>query len=252
MTKGVQIGYAGETPRYAYLSGDLTPAYRDAGTAERVVRSMLAVFDTGCADVPLCFFVCDDLTAKKETYQKTFLLHTECEPKIEGKTVTVVNGNGKLILQNLFGGDRIEGLGGDGRNYLIHGRQVDTVVPGLTDGYWGRVELSPAPGNKNDRMLNVLFVTDAEKSPALPARPITGEGVTGGAIGKIAALFAASDADSLSFTLPGKGDFDCYVAGVAPGEWTVDADGKTQTVSASEAGGLLVFPAPAGIVTLTR
>ncbi len=259
---GHEEGYAdgGKTqPVYAYIAGNLTPAY-DSSTVSEVTRRMLTVFDTGHPDVPMYFFVFDNITAKKATFKKTFLLHTVTEPTIDGKTVTEVNGNGKLVLQNVIGNNvTITKIGGADKNYWINNNgqdkydQLDNSYK-RDDGYWGRVEISPATGNATDQLLNVMFVCDADKSPNLTASAITSDDVKGALIGKVAAVFvmnATRRSAAFSFTTTGSGEYTYYVSGVAAGNWSITAGGHKQTVTATEEGGLLVFTASAGTVTLT-
>ncbi|MBR4335738.1 MAG: hypothetical protein IKP74_04715, partial [Clostridia bacterium] len=223
-------------------------------------RRMLAVFDTKNPNVPMFFFVFDNITAKNANYKKTFLLHTVTEPTVDGKTVTEVVGNGKLVLQNVIGNNvTITKRGGAGQNYLVNKGGVNNYVQldnqyNRDDGYWGRVEISPATGNATDQLLNVMFVCDADKSPSLKATAIDTDDVKGAVIGKVAAVFvtnATRRSTTLTFTASGSGEYIYYVSGVKAGEWTVGAGGHTQTVTATEEGGLLVFTAPAGTVTLT-
>ncbi|MBP5610697.1 MAG: heparinase II/III family protein [Clostridia bacterium] len=258
---GMQVGYAdaAETkPTYAYIAGDITPAYH-AATVSLVSRRMLTVFDTQNADAPLFFFVFDRVTATDPSFKKTFLLHVPTEPVLDGKTVTVASGAGKLVLQNLFGGDEIKAVGGEGKNYLVNGAQLAPCKNG-DDGFWGRVELSPAPGSATDDLLNVFFATDADKTPSLPATPFATDEVKGAVIGDVAAVFVTAPArreTAFTFTLPGSDPLTCYVSGVKAGAWTVTASGsapapgKTLTATATEDGGLLTFTALAGTVTLT-
>ena len=56
---------------------------------------------------------------------------------------------------------------------------------------------------------------------------------------------------AFSFSVTRSGDVTYYVSGVKAGDWTISVGGKTETVTATEDGGLLVFTAPAGSVTLT-
>ena len=259
---GVSSGYADAAktqPTYAYLAGNLTAAY-NSSTVSEVERRMLAVYDTGNADVPLYFFVYDNITAKNASYKKTFLLHVAKEPTVSGKTVTAVNGGGKLVLQNVIGNNvTITKRGGAGQNYLVNKGGVNNYVQldnklNRDDGYWGRVEISPATGNATDQLLNVMFVCDADKSPSLKATAIDTDDVKGAVIGKVAAVFvtgATRRSTTLTFTAGGSGEYTYYVSGVKAGEWTVGAGGHTQTVTATEEGGLLVFTAPAGTITLT-
>ena len=176
------------------------------------------------------------------------------EPTISGKTVTVTAGQGKLVLQNVLGGDSITKLGGSGNNYKVNGTQITPNRYEL-DGYWGRVEISPNTGSATSLLLNVMYVCDTSTDPNLTAQAISGSDVKGAVIGNVAAVFIASPTRrtaSFSFTAPGTGDLTYYVSGVAAGDWNVRAGGTTRTVTATEDGGLLVFTAPAGgNVTIT-
>ncbi|MBR5044758.1 MAG: heparinase II/III family protein, partial [Clostridia bacterium] len=251
---GMQYGYAdrAETkPTYAYIAGEITPAYHEA-TVSLVTRRMLTVFDTKTPDVPLFFFVFDRITATDPSFKKTFLLHVPTEPVLDGNVVTVVSGEGKLVLQNLSGGDAITVIGGEGANYVVNGQQL-APCKNCNDGFFGRVELSPAPGNATDDLLNVLFVTDADCAPSLPATAVETASVRGAVIGRVAAIFVSDPARrdiAFDFVAPGDGTLDYYVSGVAAGDWTVTSDEKTQIATATDVGGLLVFTAPAGRIAL--
>ena len=254
---GVCYGYADALqtkPTYAYLAGDITPAY-DESTVSEVTRRFLSVFDTGNPDVPLFFFVFDRITAIDPFFKKTFLLHTKTEPTVEGHTVTEISGEGKLVLQSVFGCDLIEKIGGTGKNYVVNGEQL-APCKGGDDGFWGRVEISPTPGRATDDLLNVLFVTDAGKTPAWKAAPIETDVAAGAVIGDVAALFvrnADRRAEPFSVSLAGEGEYTVYLAGVAAGNWSVTLDGvAVASATAAEDGGLLVFRAPAGDLSLSR
>ena len=250
---GMQNGYADKQktkPLYAYLAGDLTPSYDNVAGVTEVARRMLAVFDTKNGEIPLFFFVFDNVTADPSA-KTTFLLHTKTEPTVENGTVTEISGDGKLVLQTVFGGDTITKIGGKKNNYVVDG--VHVTDENSDDGFWGRVEISAASGNATDHLLNVTYVTDADKLPnALPATAIETDAVRGALIGGVAAVFvAANTRRSEPFAFPLTGSASCYVSGVKAGDWTVFAGGQTQTVTATEDGGLLTFTAPAGTVTLS-
>ncbi len=260
---GYQYAYADEAetqPLYAYIAGNITPAYYDgtgrtsSDTVNEVTRRMLTVYDTKNADVPMFFFVFDNINAKSASHKKTFLLHVPSNPTISGKTVTVTSGGGKLVLQSVFGGDNITKVGGSGNNYNVNGQQLVPTNNG-NDGFWGRVEISPNTGKTTDQLLNVMYVCDASKTPSgVTATGIEASGVKGAVIGKTAAVFVTSAtrrSTALTFTATGSGSLTYYVSGVKAGNWTVSVGGNTQTVKATADGGLLVFTAPAGAVTLT-
>ena len=261
---GHEEGYADAAktkPTYAYLAGDLTPAY-NSSTVSEVGRRMLAVYDTGNPDVPMFFFVFDTITAQNASFKKTFLLHTATEPTINGKTVTEVNGGGKLVLQNVIGNNvTISKVGGAGKNYWVNKNGADNYVQlnnsaDRDDEYWGRVEISPATGNKTDVLLNVMYVCDSSKNPNLTAQAITTDDVCGAVIGNTAAIFVTSSTrreTGFSFTAPGSGNVNYYVSGVKNGSWTVTVDGQSRKLTALKDGGFLTFTAPAGcVVTLTK
>ena len=254
---GVQYAYADSDktrPLYAYIAGDISASY-DNTRASKVLRRMLAIYDTKNDDVPLFFVVFDNITAQQTTYEKVFLLHTKTEPTISGKIVTEVNGEGKLVLQSVFGGDTIVKIGGEGNNYNVNGTQIEPKADSASqdDGFWGRVEIS-ASGAKTQQMLNVMYVCDADKSLLLKATAIETDVAKGAVIGKVATVFVCDStrlSTAFSFTATGSGDLTYYVSGVQAGNWTVNVGGVTQTVNATADGGLLVFTAPAGSVTLT-
>ena len=271
-TTGYAYGYldsAQTIPKYAYLAGDIADAYKvtkyyilTSACLERYDRRMLAVYDTENSAVPLYFFVYDNVTAKDDykSYQKVFLLHTVTEPSISGKTATVTNGSGKLVLQNVVGNCTLSKVGGSTPNNWKVGGTTYSLISSKsdkTDGYWGRLEVATPSGNKNDIMLNVMYVCDAGSSPSgQSATAITDSSkATGSVIGKVAAVFydsADRATSSFSFKTNGSGNLNYYVSGVKAGKWTVKVGSTTiGTFTATEAGGLLVFSAPVGTVTLT-
>ncbi len=255
---GMRYAYADDDetePLYAYIAGDIAAAY-DGSVASEVTRRMLTVYDTDNADVPMFFFVFDNITAKSGSYQKKFLLHVPTEPTVDAvnKTVTVVNGHGKMVLQNVIGNNvSLVPLGGTNRNYVLNTTEDQLNSPhNKNDGFWGRVEIRPATGNATDQLLNVIYVCDNDKNPGLVASAITNDVVRGAAIGNSVAVFvtnATRRSTTFSFTSTGTGNKTYYVSGVEAGDWTVLVNGNTVT-SAEAEGGLLVFTAPVGNVTL--
>ena len=130
-----------------------------------------------------------------------------------------------------------------------------TLYTAADDGFWGRVEVTTAAA-KTNQLLNVMYVCDSNKNPAgQTAVEISASGIKGARIGKVAAIFVTSATrrtEAFSFTTDGAGDLTYYVSGVKAGKWVVrDANGNTQRITATDDGGLLVFTASAGQITLT-
>ena len=258
-------------PKYAYIAGDITPAYHAVSTtyARSVQRRMLSVFNTQNTDVPMYFFVYDRVEIGSSNYQVAFLLHTVNEPTIEGNTVTAISGGnatngkpksgGKLVLQSVIGDCTIEKIGGENMNYVVNGSQVATG-DGEDDGFWGRVEIKTKKNTgTNQTLLNVMYVTDANKTLTLPATSFSTDKVDGAAIGNTVAVFlknTTSNTDTITFTAPDT-DFGTkvfyYVSGMADGKWTITCGTQTINVTVDEDdGGLLVFNTYAGKeVTIT-
>ena len=273
-TTGYAYGYtdtAQTKPKYAYIAGDIADAYyktkinnlfgwitRSVGSSSelsRCDRRMLAVYDTGNAKAPMYFFVYDNITSKSD-YQKVFLLHTVKEPSISGSKVTVTNDSGRLVLQNVAGNCSITKVGGakpanwtvGSKTYALTGSRS-----GGDDGYWGRAEIT-TPSGKSNVMLNAMYVCDAGNDPSLSAKTITSTKATGAVLGNVVAVFADSaspETSSFSFTASGSGTLSYYVSGVKAGTWKITVGSTTKTATATSDGGLLVFTAPAGTVTLT-
>ncbi len=255
-------------PRFAYISGDNTTAYDDV-TVDFVRRSMLTVFSDD-KEAPMTLFVADRIDARDESFKKTFLLQvpTVYAPEINESTkqITVNNGKGKLLLTNILGCNKIEGIGGSDesvedeafrrRNYVVNGEQLHfyTTNPGVTpaDGdTWGRVELS-AVGEKSTVMTNVLQVADIDKAIVDPVRvqAKSGDGrvlLEGAAINGAVAFFACGKellSESFSFMLDAPATV--YVCGLACGDWSVYADGeRLACITVNTDSGIAVFNAPA-------
>ncbi|MBR5242358.1 MAG: heparinase II/III family protein [Clostridia bacterium] len=264
---GVSYKYdaSGKNPRYAYIAGDISPAYKSSANVTKADRRMLSVFNTGNADAPMYFFVYDRVTTSSNR-QVAFLLHTAAEPTISGNTVTVDAGGyyissktppqGKLVLQSVIGGT-IGKIGGTNNNYVVNGSQV---ASSKSDEYWGRVEIKTASA-KDHTMLNVMYVTDKGKTLSLPATGFSvGSVADGAAIGNTVAVFikdSTNYSSNLTFTAPDTGagtKVNYYVSGMADGDWTITCGSQTIYVHLdADDGGLLVFNTYAGKeVTITR
>lgn len=195
-TTGASYGYNPDgTPRYAYLAGDLTDAY-DADTVDYMGRRMFTLF-TGDKDFPVLFFTFDQLLSDDEAFTKHWLLHTLKEPSIDqdSLTATVINGDGKMYLESLYGADAIVKIGGEGKAWWINGYFKDPNDKGSwnpktqdfddptdkgswvegkennddpayngTANYeniWGRIELR-TEGERYSKFFTVMAVTDTE------------------------------------------------------------------------------------------
>lgn len=265
---GVAYGYSqdGTSVEYAYIAGEISGAY-DSATVKYMERNMLTVY-TGDPDFPMFFFVYDDITSTSEDHIKKFLLHTTKEPSLsdedgDGKneTVTMVNGDGKMVLTSLLGADSMTAIGGKGHAFEINGFNLTDQNKATGEWYendyyernWGRVEIC-ATGSLESEFLNVIYVTDATQSEKLTPRLIENEQVAGAFVNNVAAIFTkgTSNATSeISFTTEGEGLVTYHVAGLKRGTWKVYADGEyLGTTYATKSASMVRFKASAGEITL--
>lgn len=263
---GHEFGPDPVRPEYSYIKGDITKAYGEK--AEEVLRSMLFM-PLEDPEHRAAFFVMDKITSSDPSFKKTFLLHTKFEPQIDGSITTViydeVQYNGKMIVETLLPKDAvIEKVGGEGKEFWINGKNYPSEIEkfdknspkfNTLEYSWGRLEISPPADDKTDYFLNVMTVKDADSPAAdLKSTLIEGDSFVGAVVSNKAAIFA-KDANriegSISFTVPGSGDFDVLVAGIKEGTWTVTSAAGEQEAIATADGGVIYFTAPAGDVTIT-
>ncbi len=272
---GVRYGFMDanpEEPDYAYIAGDLTPAYSKTGKVSSYERRMLTVYDTADHEnEKLYFFVYDNITTNSASTQKKFLLHVPNDPDVSGNRVTVTNDQGgRLVLQNVFGGDSITKDGGvvyhpnptpgepdvydpfASRNYLVNGSQIANANT-HDDGFWGRVEIKTNTSSANSELLNAMYVCDATDDPELTAQSISSSNVKGTVLGNTAAVFVKTSTPlSYSFSVPGSGTKWFYVSGVADGNWKIKRNGTTVYESKPAQGGLLIFDAQTGTIEIIK
>ena len=266
---GVQYGFkddAGKVSDYAYIAGDITSSY-DSDTVAFMSRSMLTVYNDPDSECPMYFFVFDSVESTSASFEKTFLLHIRGynEPTVEGNVITTTNGGGKLVVHSLSYGATIRKVGGvvfdengkynpeASKNFLINGHQIIALNRG-SDGNWGRVEVVKS-GEKKSTFMHAMYVTDADSNASPDVRRIEAEGIEGAVIGDVAAVFrdsAERTSDEVKFKADGDGELRYFVAGLAEGEWALKINGNNRgTVIAGE-GGMAVFTASAGRITLTK
>ena len=199
-TIGAAYGFNNDgSSKYAYLAGNLTQAYDD-DTVEYIGRKMFTLF-TGDEDFPVLFFTFDQITSDDASFTKHWLLHTLKEPTIDqdNLTATVINGEGKMYLESLYGADSIVKIGGEGKAWWINGYFTDPNNKGSwnaktqdfddpenkgswvegkanndenayngTMNYekiWGRIELR-TEGSEYSKFFTVMAITDTENETA--------------------------------------------------------------------------------------
>lgn len=168
----------GNQPDYTYLKGDMTrayvvPQYISTTYPAKVdtVRRSFVFLNNKSGIVPGTLIVLDKVVSTNPSFRKSWLLHTQNEPIIDGNTITSESRqdgrNGRMITTTLLpepNNTLYTKIGGAGKEYFVDGRNWGTVNQ-QDAGEW-RVELSPRTEALSDNFLNVIQVTDAEPAPA--------------------------------------------------------------------------------------
>ena len=277
-------------PSYVYFANDITNAY-DEVTVDYVERSFMTLY-TGDAETPMVMFVYDNITSDSPDYKKTFLLQCATEPTVdkENGVVTVDNGDGKLVLTSLLGGDEFKaygrtsvngevgpGIDGDGSERFWLSGQNKNVAPGGASSIgdkandlsvlWGHVEISANTGNYSNSLVNVLYVADSGTTVTATPTLVQGEYLTGATFKNSTSVFLTDpmhSSDPLSFTVaPQEGvkEMTYYIGGLSEGHWKVyindqriyagqDAEGKDLDFEVTADGKLLTFKGEVGTVRI--
>ena len=245
-----------ETDAHVVLSGDIAPAYTDK--VSEAIRTMVFV-PRRDKDIPGVFVVYDRVASKKAEFEKTFRLHTQEEPEINGKTTILKNTKGKnhgaLVCRTLLPANaEISKTGGAGHEFDIGSvSYTSRVMPGdsnVTEAGWGRVDVKPGKQSRADTFLNAMYITDAGNTSEIHnAELIGGEGVVGARLLDEAVVFAESrEMTLLEFVIPGGGEVGVVLTGVGAGKWSVGGE----TITVSEEGATLSFRHDSGRVTVSK
>ena len=261
-----------QNPSYVYFANDITNAY-DVETVDYVERSTMTLY-TGDAETPMVMFIFDNITSDKASYQKTFLLQCVEEPTINGNTVTVDNGEGKLVLTSLLGADNIYAYGRTSKNgvvgggngeerFYLSGPGVNLLPQGATsigdrnsdlDIVWGHVEIQPEATQTTNHLMNVLYVSDSGTTVSATPTLVEGDGLTGATFKNQTVVFVndvTRSSEALTFETTGDGTMTYYVGGITEGKWKVSINGEELgSFDATADGKMLTFNGEVGTVTL--
>jgi len=134
-------------PSYLYVAGDCTRAYSPKKLS-LWVRQVVFLR-------PATIVVFDRVVATRAEYEKTWLLHCQEPPSVNGSTTVIANGKGKLVVETLLPeGARIEGVEG----YTYRGQTFEPPKNAQSDvaPRW-RIEVTPSKASAEDLFLHVLF-----------------------------------------------------------------------------------------------
>lgn len=262
---GKDMGRDLNKPDFTYLSGDLAGHY--GYRAEEFTRSFMYYnfFDNV---YPGALIVFDRVTSSDPNFKKTWLLHSQHEPVVEGTRTTVryddSGYNGRMIndtLLPLSDNAEITKIGGPGKEFLV-GDWNYMAIPSnkLRDesGKW-RIELSPKQAAKTDYFLNVIQVGDSTADPEpLDAKLLETDKFYGVKIKDRVAFFSKTKTKhtgKFNISIDGAKDEKVKIAicDLSDGLWNVEKDGKVVASEYVTADGtVLYFDGECGEYTITK
>ena len=256
---GYDYGADPYQPSFSYLKGDLTKAYD--GNAKNYTRTFLFLnfFDEIYPGALVVF----DKVVSNSNYKKTWLLHSEEEPEINGTRTTICRTedgfSGRLVNETLLPSASnavLSKIGGEGKEYMVNGINYPFEASYKCTGKW-RVELTPKSASETDYFLNVLQCSDNNLDPVpLESQLMETEKYAGVQIKDRVAWFSKSETrsgcDITVKTVDGsQGNFIFMIDGLYPGVWNVmKGDTVISSCQVSENSGVLSFEAEAGEYTL--
>lgn len=234
--KGWDFGPDMRKPAYSYLKGDIAAAYGDKVKDYTRSFMFLNLFDE---TYPAAMIVLDNITSKDASFKKSWLLHTQEEPQVDGSITkaakTDMNNNGRLINETIYPKNAvIEKIGGSGKEWYYGGWNYGAGLKSVVQeaGAW-RVEISPRKASKQDYFLNVIQLSENnDEIKPLETELIRDDNKYFGIKIKDRAVFMKKDneleIDNLSFSAKGDGDLMYVIDGLREGRWTVtDSNGNS-------------------------
>lgn len=159
-----QIGsdtVAFESRRYAYAACDMTDTYHPE-KCDLALRQFVYL-------PPDYFVVFDRIRASEPNYEKTWLLHTAAEPRVDGSKFVTDHEDGRLLGQTMFPTDAsLTTIGGAGTQFIAGernwplGENFERPETNPLYGQW-RIEVRPNDAACQDQFLHVLRATDQSR-----------------------------------------------------------------------------------------
>ena len=146
MARGHIAAYLNQ-PEFLYVAGDCTRAYSPS-KARQVLRQIVFIR-------PHLFVIFDSVISTNSRLEKTWLLHCQNEPVMDGCSAKIVNGRGQLHVQTLLPESprigKVQGYTYRGHTFepTAH-RDAPELVP-----QW-RLEVQPSAPQEQDFFLHVL------------------------------------------------------------------------------------------------
>jgi hypothetical protein len=172
--RGDLVAYQ-NSPQYMYVAGDCTAAYVPTKLTQWI-RQIVFVR-------PHTVIVFDRVVSARPEYEKTWVLHCQNEPQVEGRRIAIANGEGRLVVERLLPEAArvrtIEGYTYRGQTFEPEPSSQSEVAP-----RW-RIEEVPAEAQREDLFLHVLWTDEPQ-----PAQLVRSGSQIGVRVGEAEVMFA--------------------------------------------------------------
>jgi heparin/heparan-sulfate lyase len=233
------LGPDPKTPDYSYIVGDITDAY-SPHKVDLVARAMVT-FNTRNPTYPCILVVFDRIISTEPSFKKSWLIHSIQEPKVEGRTITIIRDGeasrggrygGKLIVESLLP-EKVEiiKVGGNGKEFWIESAGTNYTPTKIRrdaePGSW-RVEVSPASKAKADLFLHVLTVMDISAPDGPNVKKMETETMVGARVLNYVVFFARGNRllREVRFTIEGEENVKTLICDLEPGMWDLSRNGE--------------------------
>ncbi len=148
---------------YTYIAGDATSCYNPEKCA-LALRQYVFI-------MPNHFVICDWVKSTKAEYKKSWLLHTQNEPLVEGGMFRADHEGGRLFCSTVYPRHAtLTKIGGPGKEFWANGKNWD-LAPAVSEminskydggllGNW-RMEVSPGTPRNEDVFIHLIQVGDS-------------------------------------------------------------------------------------------
>lgn len=257
----------GTDPDYTYFKGDITEAYKvpkyiaEYPSKVDVVRRSFVFLNHKSEGMPGSLIILDKVVSTDPSFKKTWLLHTQNEPSVQGNVIinqsTQGGRNGKLVTNVLLpeqNNQKIELVGGPGKEYWVDGHNYGTVTQ-EDAGCW-RIELSPETPSLSDNFLNVVQAMETSREPRSVNKVLSADkkyvAVEVGNNIVAQNLDLTINNQSISFEIGQENQiYKVMITDLEEGQWVVTTAADKFSASAS-INGVLVFESKGGKFNISK
>ena len=216
-------------------------------------------------EYPAALVVFDNMISSDKSFKKTWLLHSEEKPVIDGvKTIIERTQNrfdGKLVNETMLperSNTKINVVGGENNEmYTLEGKTYAPTEGAVETGHY-RIEISPRTEKTEDVFLNAMYVTSASKNlPELKMYKEQGSGYVGVTVRDRFVTFSKTgnrieNPITISVRNNGFEEVSVLLTDMSEGLWKVTGEGMSVNVMSKTGENCIYFKAKPGAYKIEK